>query len=82
MLSSRLEDGGDVVAEAERVEGLGDVVADDGLLGLLLRDLVGLGRDEGDELDAALDQQVARLLGEVNAGGGREDLGDDLLDGG
>lgn len=80
VLRRRLDDGGDVLGEAELLQGLGDVVAGDGLLGLLLRDLVGLGRDERDELDAALDQQVAGLLGEGDAVGGREDLGDDLLD--
>lgn len=59
MLGGRLEHSGDVVGEAELLQGLCDVVAGYGLLGLLLGDLVGLGRDEGDELDAALDEQVA-----------------------
>lgn len=76
-----LEDGGDVVGGAELLEGLCDVVAGDCLLGLLLGDLVGLGGDEGDELDAALDEQVPGVLGEGDAGRGRQDLGDYLLDG-
>jgi hypothetical protein len=52
----------DVVREAELLESLCDVVASNGLLGLLFGDLVGLGGDEGDEFNAALDQQVAGLL--------------------
>lgn len=62
------------------------MLARDGLLRVLLRDVVGFGGDHGDELDAALDQQVAGLLGEghglrVFVGGfGREDFVDDLLD--
>lgn len=81
VLLCRLQHGGHVVREAKLLQRLGDVVAGDGLLGLLLRDLVGLGGDEGDELDAALDEEVAGLLGEDGARGGGEDLGDDLLDG-
>lgn len=80
MLRSGLEDGGDVVGEAEGLEGLCDVVAGDGLFGLLLGDVVGLAGDEGDELDAALDEEVTGFFGEGHAVGGREDLGDNLLD--
>ena len=56
------------------------MVAGNRLLGLLLGDLVGLGGDEGDELDAALYEEVAGLFGEDAAARGGEDLGDDLLD--
>lgn len=77
-----------VLRETELLEGLGDVLAGDGLLGVLLGDLVGFGGDHGDELDAALDQEVAGLLGEGHGlaafvgGLGSEDFVDDLLDGG
>ena len=56
----------------------------DRLFGLALRDLVGFGGDEGDELDAAVDEQVAGVSREGDAGFGivgGEDLGDDFLDG-
>ena len=82
MLSSGFEDGGDVLGEPELVEGLDDVVARDGLLGLLLRDLVRLGADEGDELDAAFYEDVTSLLGKRDAGPAGEDLADYFLDGG
>lgn len=75
-----LEDGGNVVGEAERLEGLGDVVAGDGLLGLLLGNLVGLGRDKCDKLDAAFYEQVTSFFGKGDAVGGGQDLGYDLLD--
>ena len=59
------------------------------LLGLLLRDLVRFARDQGDELDAAFDEELARVAGERHGaiglgreGGCEEDLGDDFLDGG
>ena len=81
VLLRRLQHGRHVITKAQLLERLGNVVAGDGLLGLLLGDLVGLGGDEGDELDVALDEEVAGLLGEDAAGGGGEDLGDDLLDG-
>ena len=71
MRRSGLEYSRDVLAETQGVEGFADVVARDGLLGLLLRDVVGLGRDEGDELNAAFDQQVAGLLREGDAARGR-----------
>lgn len=80
MLRRRLQHGRHVVRKAQLLQRLGDVVAGDGLLGLLLGDLVGLGGDEGDELDAALYEEVAGLLGEDAATRGGEDLGDDLLD--
>ncbi|KAL1843912.1 hypothetical protein VTJ49DRAFT_6855 [Mycothermus thermophilus] len=68
VLSRRLEDGADIIREAQLFQGLDDVVAGDGLLGLLLRDLVGLGADERDELDATLYEYVARFLGEGDPG--------------
>ena len=56
----------------------------DRLLGLALRDLVGFGRYEGDELDAAVYEQVAGISCEGDAGlgvVGGEDFGDYFLDG-
>ena len=67
VLLRRLQDGGHVITKTQLLQRLGDVVARDGLLGLLLGDLVGLGGDEGDELDAALYEQVAGFLGEDGA---------------
>ena len=81
-----LEDGRDVVAKVELLERSLDVLAGNRLLRVLFGDLVGLGGDEGDELDAALDQQVAGFLGEghglrIFVGGfGGENFVDDLLD--
>lgn len=71
---------GDVVCKAKIPECFLDVFACDGLLGFLLADIVGLGRDQGDELDTAFHQQIARVLGEGLAHAGRKDLGNDLLD--
>lgn len=70
MLGGGLEDGSNVVGEAERLESFRDMIAGDGLLGLLLGNLVGLGRDEGDKLDTALDEQVPSFFGEGDAVGG------------
>ena len=81
MLAGRVEHLLHVLGEAELAQGLVDVVRRDGLLGLPFRDLVGLGRDERDELDAAVDQQVARVLAEDEPGLVAQDLRDDLLDG-
>lgn len=50
------------------------------LLGFLLANVVGLGGDQGDKLDAAFHEQVARILGEGLTGGWGQDLGDNLLD--
>ena len=82
MRGGGLEYGRDVLAETQGVEGFADVVARDGLLGLLLGDVVGLGRDKGDKLDTTLDQQIAGLLRKRDASRRRQDLADDLLDGG
>ena len=87
-----------VLGEAQLPQGLFHVLRRDRLLRLLLRDVVGLRRHHGHELDAAVDQQVARVLAEGEAAGATgasaasgpavavataaEDLGDDLLDGG
>lgn len=63
MLSRSLENRRHVLGEAQYLECLGDVVACDGLLSLLIRYLVRLGRDKGDELDTAFYEQVSSLLG-------------------
>ena len=70
----------DIVCKAKIPECFLNVFACDGLLSFLFADIVGLGRDQGDELDAAFHQQIARILGEGLAHAGREDLGNDLLD--
>ena len=60
----------------------------DGLFRLTFRNLVRLGGDEGDELDAAVDEEVAGVAGEGDGGfrrggggGCGEDFRDYLLDG-
>ena len=60
----------------------------DRLLRLALRNLVCLGGDEGDEFDAAVDEEVAGVAGEGDGGfrrggggGCGEDFRDYLLDG-
>ena len=54
----------------------------DRLFGFFFCDLVGFGGDEGDEFDAALDEEVAGVFGEGDTRGGGEDLGYYFLDGG
>ena len=56
------------------------MLACDSLLGFFFADVVRLGRDQSDELNAAFHEQIARILGEGLAHAGREDFGDDLLD--
>ena len=69
-----------VLREPQLSECLVDVVGRYSLLGFFLGNLVGFGGDEGDEFDAAVDEQVACVPGEGDAGGG-EDFGYDFLDG-
>lgn len=57
----------------------------DRLLSFLFGDLVGFGGYEGDEFHATFYEEVTGVFAEgdrVFWGGGCEDLGDDLLDGG
>lgn len=56
-----------------------DVLGRDGLLVRLVADLVGLGGDEVDELRAAVDHQLARVVGHAHVG---QSLLDHLVDGG
>ena len=54
-----------------------------GLLGFTLGYLVGFGGDQGDEFDAAVDEQISGISCEADAGFrvvGCEDFGDDFLD--
>ena len=74
-----VEDGGHVVAKVELLESSLDMLAGYGLLGVLFGDFVGLGRDEGDELDAALNKQVSRVLSKGHAWLAGEDVLDNLL---
>jgi len=53
----------------------------DRLLGVLLADFIGFGRDERDELDAGLNQGVAVVFRCGEAGAGGQDLGQDFGDG-
>lgn len=81
VLRGNLRDVANVVRVAQLPQGRNDVLAGDGLLGLALGDLVGLGREQGDELDATFDQEVARILGEGQAAVAAEDFGYNLPDG-
>jgi len=75
-----VEDGRHVVAKVELLEGGLDMLAGDRLLGVLFGDFVGFGGDEGDELDAALDEKVARVLGKSHARLAGQDVLNNLLD--
>lgn len=70
-----------ILGKAQLTQGLVDVFGRDRLLGLALGDLVGLGGDEGDELDAAVDQEVTGVFAKGDAGVVAEDFGDDFLHG-
>ena len=76
-----LQNRGHVVVEVQLFQGLLDMLSGYGLLGVLLGNLVGFRGNERDELDTALDEEVARVLGEGHARLGLQDLGDNLLDG-
>lgn len=82
VFSSCFEYHGHVVGEAKLLESFGDVITCDGLLRLLLGDLVCFGRDEGDELDAALYKKVASFLGERDSILCGKNFRNDLLDSG
>lgn len=62
VFGSSLQNGRNVIGEAERLQSLGNVVARYGLLRFLLGDIVCLRRDESDELDTAFYEQVTSLL--------------------
>jgi hypothetical protein len=81
VVCSNVEDGGHVLAKVELLEGGLDVFAGDCLFGVLFGNLVGFGGNEGDELDAALDEEVARVLGKGHARLGGQNVLDNLLDG-
>jgi hypothetical protein len=76
------EDGWNVVTKIEFFQRSLDVFARYGLFGVFLGDLVGLGGDEGDELNAAFYQEVARIFGKCHARLAGKDVLDDLLDSG
>lgn len=75
-----------IVAEAQLLERLGDVLARYRLLGVLFCNFVCLAADHGDEFDTAFDEQVAAVFGKRHAfirrrsGRWRQDLADDFLD--
>jgi len=76
-----LEDSRDVIVKVQLLQGLLDMLTGYCLLRILLGNLVCFGRDQGDELDAAFYQKVARVFGKSHAGLGLQDLGNDLLHG-
>jgi len=76
-----LEDGWDVVAKIQLFQGSLDVFASYRLLGVFFGDFVGFRRDEGDELDTAFDQEVARIFCKRHARLAGEDVLHNLLDG-
>lgn len=69
-----------VIAESEITQSPLHMLTGDSLLRFLLADIVGLGGDQSDELNAAFHEEVARVFGEGLPGGRREDLCDDFLD--
>lgn len=79
---SSFHDGRDIVRESKLLERLGDVVTCNCLFCFLLRDLICLRGDEGDELDAALYKKVPGLSGKCYAALCWENLTDNLLDSG
>lgn len=77
-----------VLPKPQILQRLCDVLARDRLLSIFLRNIVRLGREHCDELDAALDQEVSSLFCEGHGGALRlatgfgfrgEDFADDLL---
>ena len=76
---SGLQDGRHVVRKAQLLKSLCDVIAGNCLLGLFLADLVGLGRNQSDELDTAFYEQVSSFFREGHAGGAWQNLAHDLL---
>lgn len=70
-----------ILAKAKLLESFGDVFACDCLLGFFLTDFVGFRGDERDKLDAAFDEEIARVFAKCYARGGWEYFRDDLLNG-
>ena len=60
-----------VIAKVEFLQRCLDMLACNGLLRVLFGDFVGFGGDEGNELDTALDEEVARVFrkGHARLGG-------------
>ena len=69
----------DILGKAQLLQRRGDMFWRDGLLALALHGVVGFGGDHGDELNAAVDEDVARFFGHGFAGG--EDFGSNFTDG-
>lgn len=70
----------DVIAETKITQSPLHVFTGDSLLRFLFADVVGFRGDQGDELDAAFHEEIARVFREGLPGGRREDLCDDFLD--
>lgn len=54
----------DVIAESEITQSPLHMLTGDSLLRFLLANVVGLGGDQGDKLDAAFHEEIARVFGE------------------
>jgi hypothetical protein len=72
---------GNVVGKSKLCECFLNVIHRYRLLCLFFRDIVGLGRDQGDELDAALNEEISCISGKDLTIRGRKDFRNDLLDG-
>ena len=72
---------GNVVSKPKFCERFLDVIHRYCLLCLFFGDIVGLGRDQGDELDAAFNEEVSGISGEDLTIGMGKDFCNDLLDG-
>lgn len=69
-----------IFGETQDFERLGDVVTCNCLLGLFIRYLICLRRDESDELYAAFYQKIPGLFGVGNAVALGQNLANDFLD--
>ena len=82
MFLSNLRYVANVIRVAQLPQGRHDMLAGNGLLGFPFGDFVGLGRQKGDKLHAAFDQEVPRVFCKGQAAVVAEDFGDDLSNGG
>jgi hypothetical protein len=62
MLISNLHDIRHIITKTQLLQRLGNVLARNRLLALLFGNLVCFRRDERDKLDAAFDEEVARVF--------------------
>lgn len=62
MFSSGFEDRWNVISETKLIERLDDVIACNGFLGFLFRDVVRLRADKGNKFNAAFNENVTGFL--------------------